>query len=393
MPYFSAKLDQKIAVNGVAMRRVSLSTAILCLLAMLFAGCGGQSGIATNSGSTPTPTPVFASPAKFLYAANEVSSSISGYSVDSSTGALTALPGFPLSSGLNPVFLTHDPLNKFLVVVDIAAGNMRVYGIDSGTGALMEVPPSPYALGMEPRAAAIDPSGKFVYVASQSLNSVAAFNMNLSGVLTAVQGSPFATGGTAASSFGCCVVVDPTGKFVYVADIANVYAFSINASSGALTLVSTIPAPTENGLAVDPAGAFLYAVGFANSIQTYRIDAMTGALTPAISSPTATHAGAFTIALDPVGRFAYTVEAGQTLVGYSLQNGVFTSLGDFSSGALGSVQLAIDPSGSFIYAPQTGTDNNISGFQITPSSGFLTPITGSPTPSGKQPFSITIISR
>ncbi len=374
------------------MRRVSLSMAILYLLTIWLAGCGGQSGKTTNLGPTPTPTPVFASPAKFLYAANEVSSSISGYSVDPSTGALTALPGFPMSSGVNPVFLTHDPLNKFLIVVDIAANNVRVYEIDSGTGALTEVPPSPYPLGMEPRAAAIDPSGKFVYVASQSLNSVAAFTMNSSGVLTTVPGSPFATGGTATGSFGCCVVVDPTGKFVYVADIANVYAFSINASSGALTLVATVPAPTGNGLAVDPAGTFLYAVGFANSIQTYRIDSTTGAIALAVSSPTATHAGSFTIALDPVGRFAYTVEAGQTLVAYSLQNGVFTSLGDFSSGALGSVQLAIDPSGSFIYAPQTGTDNDISGFQIG-SSGFLSPITGSPIPSGKQPFSITIISR
>lgn len=376
------------------MRREWQLTAVLCLLIVSLAGCGGQSGLTTNSGPTPTPTPVFASPAKFLYAANEVSASISGYSVDSSTGALTALAGFPVSSGVNPVFLTHDPLNKFLVVVDIAANNVRVYGIDSSTGALTEVPPSPYPLGMEPRAAAIDPLGKFVYVASQSLNSVAAFTISSSGVLTAVPGSPFATGGTTTTgSFGCCVVVDPAGKFVYVADIANVYAFSINASSGALTLVATVPAPSGNGLAVDPGGAFLYAVGSANSIQTYRIDPTTGALTLAVASPTATHAGSFTIALDPAGHFAYTVEDGQTLVAYSLQNGVFTSLGDLSSGALGSVQLAIDPSGSFIYAPQTGTDNDISGFQISPSSGFLTPITGSPTPSGKQPFSITIISR
>lgn len=374
------------------MRREWLLTAVLCLLTMSLAGCGGQSGLTTNSVPTPTPTPVFASPAKFLYAANEVSASISGYSVNHSTGALTALPGFPVPSGVNPVFLTHDPLNKFLIVVDIAANTLRVYGIDSNTGALTEVPPSPYPLGMEPRAAAMDAAGKFVYVASQSLNSVAAFTMSSSGVLTAVPGSPFATGGTAAGSFGCCVVVDPTGRFVYVADIANVYAFSINASNGALTLVATVPAPTGNGLAMDPAGTFLYAVGFANSIQTYRIDSTTGVPTLAVASPTATHGSSFTIALDPVGHFAYTVEAGQTLVAYSLQNGVFTSLNDFSSGALGSVQLAIDPSGSFIYAPQTGTDNDISGFQISPS-GFLTPIADSPTPSGKQPFSVTIISQ
>jgi 6-phosphogluconolactonase (cycloisomerase 2 family) len=323
--------------------------------------------------------------------ANEVSSNISGYSVNRNTGALTPLTGFPMSSGVNPTYLIHDPQNKFLIVVDIAANNLRVYGIDPNTGALTEIAPSPYAVGKEPRAAAIDPSGQFVYVASQSLNSVAAFTMNASGVLTAVPGSPFATGGTSTTgSFGCCVAIDPTGKFVFVGDLTSVYSFSVNTSNGALTLVSTMPGSLENGLAVDPAGKFLYAVGGFNSIQTYNINPTTGALTPFTASPTATTKDSFTITLDPAGGFAYTVEAGDTLVAYRLQNGVFTGLGDFYSGALGSPQLAIDPSGDFIYAPQTGTENDISGFQINPS-GALSPISGSPTPSGKQPFSITII--
>ena len=375
------------------MGRFWLTMAVLCLLNLLLAGCGGQSVGATTSSPAPTPTPAVTSTAKFLYAANEVSGSISGYSVDASTGDLTPLAGFPVPSGINPVSLIHDPLNKFLIVVDIATNLIRVYAIDASTGALTEIPPSPYALGMEPRTAAIDPAGKFVYVASQSLNSVAAFSMDATGVLTAVPGSPFPTGGTSTTgSFGSSVVVDPTGRFVYVADLTSVYAFNINLSTGSLNLVDTVPTFSGNSLAVDPAGTFLYFVGSLSLIQTYAINPTTGALTLAASSTTATHSSSFAITLDHTGHFAFTAEADEVLVAYSLQNGIFTSLGNIFPGGLGTEQIAIDPSGLFLYAPQTGTENNISGFRIN-QSGSLSPIAGSPTPSGKQPFSVTIIGR
>lgn len=364
-------------------------SAPVALLILLFAGCGGGQSVGNPS---PSPTPSSTAKPKFLYAANQVSASISGFSVDPSTGALTPLAGFPMASGVNPVFLVLDPHDKFLVSVDIAEDTLHVYAIDFATGALTEVPPSPYGVGMEPRAAAVDPSGQFLYVASQSLNSVDAFTMSASGVLTRVPGAPFATGGTTTTaSFGCCVVIDPGGNFVFVADTANVYSFSINHSTGALTLVTSMPAPTGSGLAVDSTGKFLYAVGFANSIQTYAINSTTGALTLAHLSPTALGGGSFTIALDPTGHFAFTVEASEILVAYSLQNGVFSSLGGFS-GALGTQQLGIDPSGSFIYAPQTGTDNDLSEFRIS-ATGTLTPIPGSPTPLGKAPFSVVITSQ
>lgn len=362
------------------------------VLGMLFTGCSGGGQSAGNPAPQGTPT---AAHAAFLYTANETSGNVSGYSMDPSTGALAALAGFPVPSGANPVFLTHDALNKFLIAVDIALNTIHVFGINSSTGALTEIPPSPYAAGKEPRAAAIDPSGKFVYVASQSLNSVAAFTMSSSGVLTPVPGSPFATGGTSTTgSFGCCVVVDPSGKFLYVQDTVNVYSFTINGSSGALTLTGTVAGPGfGNALAVDPAGTFLYAVGSGmTSIQTFTINSTTGTLTLSSSSPLALHTGSFALTLDPAAHFAYTVEASKTVVGYSLQNGTFTSLGGSFSGAVGTQQLAIDPSGSFLYAPQTANLDNISGFQIS-SSGLLHAISGSPFSSGQQPSSAIIIPK
>jgi len=356
---------------------------------ILAAGLLGVGGC-NNSFVAPSMTQPQAT-AKFAYVANQVSGTLSGYAVDPSTGSLTPLSGFPIASGVNPNFVVHDPQQRFVIVADIAASLLRVYGIDSTTGMLTEVEPSPYVVEQEPRSLAIDPTGRFVYVTSQALNSVTAFAIDAEGVLTPVTGSPFPTGGSAA--FGRCVVVHQTGKFLYVEDLDNVYAFGIDSSSGALSLINTVAGPTQGGgLALAPSGSFLYAVGSgSNSAAIFSIDPITGVLTPSGTSPLALQDGAYTISIDPSGQFAYTVEAGQTLVAYSLQNGGLTPLGEYS-GALGSLQLAIDPSGSFVYAPQTGSENNISGFRIG-SSGILSALPGSPTPSGQGPLSITITSQ
>jgi 6-phosphogluconolactonase (cycloisomerase 2 family) len=239
--------DARFVANILAkLFSVALIASVLALI-----GCGG--------GSAMSPAPPPTAKAKFAYTANQNSGNLSGYAVDPSTGVLTPLAGFPVASGVNPVSVIHDPPNRFAIVADIAVNLITVYGINQSTGMLTKVQPSPYLVGQEPRSLAIDPSGKFVYVASQALNNVTAFSMNASGVLTPVPGSPFPTGGTG-PSFGCCVLVHPTGKFLYVEDLNNVYAFSIAPSTGALTLLTTISGPSQGGgLALDPAGTFLYA--------------------------------------------------------------------------------------------------------------------------------------
>jgi 6-phosphogluconolactonase len=363
------------------------ATRLVCailLVSFIVAASGCGNGPAAAMGSTPKAT--------FAYTTNSQTGNLSGYTVDPTSGELTPLPGFPIPSGVNPTFVIHDPSDRFAIVADIAADVIRVYAIDSSTGMLTEVPPSPYPAGEEPRSLAIDPTGRFVYVASQMLNSVGAFSISSGGVLTQLPGSPFATGGT--SGFGCCVIIDPAGKFAYVEDSNNVYSFGINASSGALTLISTVLGPTQGrGLALDPAGTFLYAVGAGtNYVESFAINSITGAISPSTASPLVLQDGAFTISITPSGQFAYTVEKGQTLVAYRLQNGIFTSLGASYAGALGSLQLAMDPTGTFIYVPQTGTANSISEFRID-TSGSLSELSGSPAAAGGWPQSIMITSQ
>ncbi|HEU4645661.1 MAG TPA: beta-propeller fold lactonase family protein, partial [Burkholderiales bacterium] len=93
------------------------------------------------------------------------------------------------------------------------------------------------------------------------------------GALSEIAGSPFAGGGQLA--------VDPTGKFAYVATGGNVSAYTINATTGALTGIGAFAAgASPYRVAVDPSGQFAYAVNRGgNDISAYSIDPVTGALT------------------------------------------------------------------------------------------------------------------
>jgi len=109
---------------------------------------------------------------------------------------------------------------------------------------------TPLAVGTQPESVAVDPTGRFLYVANTGngtvAGSVTACSINAStGALTLI--GTIATGGGLTSST-VAVQVDPSGQFVYTAngDGATVSAFTINQSTGALTAIGT-PLATGSG--------------------------------------------------------------------------------------------------------------------------------------------------
>lgn len=221
-----------------------IGAACCCVLAVM--GCGGNNPIL---GSTPTPpsttppatTPIpVAAKVKFVYTGNQ-GASLSGYSVDTSTGALTALNGFPLPIGLTPTVVATDPQNRFLFVGDISASKLHVFTLNNSSGAPSEIGSSPYATVKEPVAIAVDPSGTHLYVTDQGTNTVGGFSLSETGALVPIVGSPFAASGK--EDFGVAMLINAAGTFAYVLETGNVYTFGVNASSGALTLIQTIPGP------------------------------------------------------------------------------------------------------------------------------------------------------
>jgi 6-phosphogluconolactonase len=162
----------------------------------------------------------------------------------------------------------------------------------------------------------LSPTG-FVYVANQQDNTVSAYSGGLTGALTPVSGSPFATGCSPVS-----VTADPTGGFAYVANyVGSISVYTIG-STGALT-----PAPGS------PFTGFNYPVSVAASPLVPFAVSTTNFETEAGTPATFTLSESFTLGknstgIDPVtervvmriGTFAVTIPAGSFTM---LANGTF----------------------------------------------------------------------
>src|SRR5437867_2928218 len=194
------------------------------------------------------------------------------------------------------LFLAGTPnglLGQMLYVGNFGDGTISSYVIDQENGLLTEVLPRVAASG-SPLSVTVHPSGKFVYVSNGGIAGVtgpnlAAFSINANtGALTLLSSAPLTPGSSPQA-----VAIDPTGKFAFVAHQGanNVSAFSIDAATGALSPVPGSPfaAPMgPNSVVVHPNGkfAFVSAAG-AGQIAVFNIGA-NGALTPAAGSPFAT---------------------------------------------------------------------------------------------------------
>ncbi len=233
---------------------------------------------------------------KFVYAACGCGppSSLAGFKIDKSTGALTAVAGSPVSVGTDLVQPVIVPSGRFLYVSDIldSQGSVLGFGIDPTSGALTPLSGSPFpTLPLaEPTGLVVHPTGKFLYTDLFVDNSIAAFTIDgITGELTAVAGSPFATGSLSlAGALIHSIATDPAGKFLYVLSDNNsgiIDVLAIDQTTGALTPVNGSPftisqGAITGGLAVDRSGKFLYiAGGNETSIRVLSIDGSTGAVT------------------------------------------------------------------------------------------------------------------
>jgi 6-phosphogluconolactonase (cycloisomerase 2 family) len=234
---------------------------------------------------------------KFLYVADQDGSqvggnNISGFSVNSATGALTSGSQAMCDAGLTSGVVT-DPVGPF-VFASNSSGSVCSFSINS-QGALQLVG-SPVNLGslLVARSVGVDHFGKFVYVLTAPTTTalplnIWAFGVSAEGSLTAVPGSPFATGGTAGDS-PFSIASDPLGRFVYISNFFDISGFSVNSSTGALSMLAGFPIATQvsEGVSavVDPSGKFLYVANNVNeTVSAYVIDVTLGTLTPVPGSP------------------------------------------------------------------------------------------------------------
>jgi 6-phosphogluconolactonase (cycloisomerase 2 family) len=136
-----------------------------------------------------------------LLAANATGAdaTISAFNIDPNTAALTTLAGFPFALP-SCKFIAADRAGRFLYAT--AASQLFGYRIDEQTGALSALPQFPIVMGADSDSISIDATNQFLYVSGGGVAAVMGFTLDAAtGAITPMPGSPFAIG-SSPDSFG-----------------------------------------------------------------------------------------------------------------------------------------------------------------------------------------------
>ncbi|MHB8455871.1 MAG: lactonase family protein [Acidiferrobacterales bacterium] len=352
----------------------------------------------------------------FVYAASDDQDGVGRvavFQINAATGSLTPIAGSPFAAGTQVTSLTLNPAGTDAYVLNANQyGNGRnivsTYRINPATG-VPAMAGSTDITGYGSGPITINPAGTFAYMTNYGANpdnpqgSVSIYGIDaVTGLLTRVEGGPFAAGNGANDS----TTLNPAGTFAYVTNPRDntLAVYGIDRATGKLTPVGGL-VPTGNNptsVSINPAGTFAYVTNSNQrdgSIGVYRINAATGALTQIAGSPFKTMDYPRLVAINPEGTFAYvmTTRCESCVSAYRINSstgaltpiagGPFTG-SPFDAGHSPS-SVTVSPAGTFAYVTNWG-DNTISAYRINVVTGALTPITGSPFRTAKSPSAITI---
>jgi 6-phosphogluconolactonase len=173
---------------------------------------------------------------RFAYIANQGSGDVSAFTIDARSGALAYARA--TATGQRPVALGISPFGKYVYAVNQLSSTVSQYSINDSNGGLAAIGPD-IATGAEPGAIAIESSGRFAYVTNKSAGTVSPFAIDANTGKLASIGVPVAAGTTPQS-----LTVDPAGQFAYMTNGGsnNISSFSINPASGSLVAIGTVVA-------------------------------------------------------------------------------------------------------------------------------------------------------
>lgn len=345
------------------------------------------------------PTTLNFSYASFLYLGVQDSpGKVYGYAQNPETGALLSIVGSPFSIGSNnqTYGTVISPNNQFLYAANVSSGTISTYRINSITGALSALGTPVSSGAASPNGLFFHPSGNFLYVTNQGGNSVSAFSVAGDGSLTAVSGSPFSAGSATVLNG---IVVHPDGNYLYVASMGGaggVVGFSIDAITGALSLIPGSPfsntsggySNTGDGITVHPNGNWLY-MGLVNRkrVAAFSIDKTTGVLsglgTPVLNNLTSGYNdnGGSGANISPDGLYFYgtafstTASDPKKVIVYAIDQltGELTLSSEADAGG-GPNDVRVDTNGLFAYTCNSANTPSVSAYSRDSLTGALTPL-------------------
>jgi DNA-binding beta-propeller fold protein YncE len=272
----------------------------------------------------------------------------------------------------------------YVIMPDADFKSLTVDSIDSASGKLRPagVHVLSNAMYTNPSLVAVHPSKPFIYT-DAGLTGILGYTLNADGDMTVIQGSPFAAPALRPDAF----YITPDGKFLYVTNwYGYMWGWRIDQASGVLTALSGSPwsnGVDGHGMVADAASKHLYAMTAGDyqdsTIGVFDIDPDTGLLDKmqAITAPGT--GGSSGMAVDPSGKFLYAIGFDNgTVDGFKIDatNGQLTFIpGSPFAGGYPGEGLAVDPLGKYVYA---GNRGGIAMYTIDSSTGALTEVKGSP---------------
>ncbi|HEY8670587.1 MAG TPA: lactonase family protein [Terriglobales bacterium] len=355
------------------------------------------------------------------YTKNE-SKGIYAYRYDGVSGQLKSL-GLAAETS-NPSFLTVDRAGKFLYAVNEdgtykgeASGGLSSFAIDHKTGKLAQIN-QVSSHGADPCYISLDRSGKFLLVANYTGGTVAVFPVLPDGHIGEASSVVKDAGALGPNKerqdapHAHWIETSARNRFAYVADLGldRVLIYKFDAKTGKLTEGSATasgtpttkpraddffsatlaPGTGPRHVAFSADGNFMYVLGeldstvtvFANDDkETFRSIQKISALPGGFSGKN----DAAEIAMHPSGKFLYTSNRGDDSIAvFSVAPGTgqLSVVGTFPAGGKAPRNFVIDPAGTHLLVANQET-GNIVVFSIDPASGRLTPTgqiakTGSP---------------
>jgi 6-phosphogluconolactonase len=303
----------------------------------------------------------------------------------------------------NPSFLALDHRKRFLYSVHGDMTYASAYAIDASSGHLTKLNQQDTG-GTNGVHLAIDPSNRFLVVANYTSGSVTVLPINADGTLAPrsdlveLQGKPGPNPTRQTSSHPHQNPFDPSGRFLLVPDLGldKIFVFRLDTDKGKLVPadmpgVATQPGAGPRHVDFHPSLPYVYAINeLASTMVTYRYDAANGGLKPlqSLSTLPSDFTGESTtaeVAVDPSGKFVYGSNRGHdSIVIYSVDqsSGLLTQVGWKSTEGKTPRYFGLDPSGTLLYAGNQDSDTVVT-FRIDQATGKLTPTgqvvhTGSP---------------
>lgn len=329
--------------------------------------------------------------AQFVVVPNRADRTISVYRVNPLNGALAAVPGSPFGSGgqVNDIAFLPSGLGAFAVMVD--SSTIVGFQLDPTSGALSAVAGA-VPTGGAPQAVTMHPSGQSLFVGTGTgiqAYTIAPGTFNLTSTVSVWNAD--GTGQTRG------VAVSPNGKFLYGANArADQVLWVTTDENGAISsFPDFFPAggSGSNRLTVAPNSGHLYVANFqTNTIGVATLDASGNA--SAVASFPSNTASPVDVAITPSGNFAYVLgTASNSIAGFRLDptssDGLPVAVLPTIAAGVNGQRLSIDPTGRYLYTPSiTGA---LYGFQINGATGALTPVPGSPFATGSVNTAVVIV--